>query len=86
MPYKDKEKYKEYNKKRMRATRSDVQPSVQPEITIPERVFICRVQGHLCSLSRLEFIKCMEACNRADVWFSDRKDLRKAQEIIGKPN
>ena len=55
-------------------------PDLKP---LPDRIFICRVPGHLCSLSRLEFIKCLEACNRANVWFSDRKDLRKAQEIIG---
>jgi hypothetical protein len=37
-------------------------------VSVPDRVFISRCQGGVCSLSRDQFIHSMGACNRSNNW------------------
>ena len=88
MPYKDTEVEREKARERKRKSRlKNVTPFMSrpkyPHIEIPERVFICRVPGHLCSLSRHEFIKCLEASNRSNESKLGFRDRSIAEEIIG---
>ena len=94
MPYKDKEKQKEAQKDWVRQKRgkgstyvlSDgrVQdPSTVPDAVIPERVFISRAPGGICSLLRHEFIKSLKACNRANESRFKKVDLKVIESLRG---